>query len=396
MRAAAEQKVQKKVLDALRAVWPGPGERRVLAVSGGVDSMVLLEGMARLCKGAEDRSRLSVVHVNHGLRGEESEGDEALVAERAARLGIAFQSFRLEWENEQPTQNACRKKRDAIFSGLCTSDSDKVLLAHHLNDQAETVFFRLMRGTGARGLKGMLPASGYKLRPFLSLEKAVLVEVARAWNVKWREDRSNQDKETYERNWLRGLFPLIEARRPGFQNKLAALAEEARSWRVDSSGTLSLFPWADGLSFARPVGVVDAGLLSEQFRLNRQHSRAVEELLRKPSGRWEAEKARFTWSGGVLLVERGRRWESKTLAEDDGRFESHLGSWEFPSGTRLVEREERKHARKDFQALRVPVFFRDSLPLLRHKGRARVLMPARVPGILRYAPSDLARWWLSL
>jgi tRNA(Ile)-lysidine synthetase-like protein len=374
---------------------------KILAVSGGVDSMVLLEAMARVFPEPAERGRLLVAHVNHGLRGEESDGDERFVVARARVLGLRCRVFRLEWKNEKPSQERCRRRREEIFSGLRQGPNDRVYLAHHLNDQAETLMLRLIRGTGARGLAGMLPASGFKIRPFLSLEKEILRKAAAFWGMAWREDSSNQDGSHYDRNWLRRhIFPLIEERRPGFQGRLAALAEDARGWAAVAP--LAQFPYAEGIAFSRPGPKCSEAVLHETFGLPRLHCRELGKLLAKPSGTLEAKGARFCWSAGVLLVERGRKFEASLRALGSGlRLESSLGRWslEEGGGGELLPLELRRgeYVKKEFQALRVPVFFREAVPLLRRGGRPVALLPKRLAGRagIRFSPSPLARWWLN-
>lgn len=380
----------RQVLETLRKFWVqvAPEGRVFLAISGGVDSMVLLEGLHRL--GGE--KRLHVVHVNHSLRGEESDGDESMVRARAAALGIPFTVRALDWSREKPSQNRCRERREAIFRELCAAPSDRVWLAHHLNDQAETLFLRLLRGTGARGLRGMLPVNGIKVRPFLTLEKATLLAAAAEWGVPWREDSSNRSTR-YERNWVREIFSLVETRRPGFQGKLAALAEEARGWELASGHGLSVFPSEPGIQFARVFAEPSTKALAEGFSLSRRHAEALARLLGKSSGILQAERAQFTWSAGVLLCERGARFRAGL---DEG-CAGPLGHWELPADWRVLPRGGESQ-KKEFQSLRVPRFFRAAIPVVARAGRPVALLPkrlAQMPGV-KFTPSPLAAWWLGL
>lgn len=380
------------VQQALARAWEAlpAGGSAVLAVSGGVDSMVLLEAARRLAAEKLETSRLLVAHVNHRLRGAESDADEALVREYCEAHGLTFRPVRLTWEEEKPSQAACRRKREAFFRSLLTRDEDRVLYAHHADDQAETVLFRLIRGTGARGLKGMLPAHGLKLRPFLELPKEALVRAARDWRLTWREDSSNAST-AYDRNWIRlELIPLIEARRPGFREKLAALAAEARAWKAPAS-SLDLFPYAEGVSFTRVGEKVSSAELSEAFRLGRRHAGELRGLLAKSAGRAEAEGVRFTWSAGILLAERGEVFVPEATVTGD-HFSSCLGDWEL-GGLRLSLRRG-DSVKKEFQRHRVPVFFRGAIPLAEVSGKARLVLPSEHSGAA-CTPSALARWWLS-
>lgn len=369
------------------------GGRAVLAVSGGVDSMVLLEAAAALAGKNFESSRLTVAHVNHGLRGAESQADERLVRARARKLGLAFECLRLTW-NTKASQNACRLKREAFLASLAPGSGDRILYAHHLNDQAETVLFRLIRGTGLRGLRGILPASGKKLRPFLGLEKAVLLAWARERKLTWREDSSNASSR-YERNWIRNvLLPQIEERRPGAQEKLAALAAEAREAKAPPPA-LDLFRLRQGITFLRPLPsrAPAAGHLSEVFGLSRKHAADLEALLRKPSGECQCKGVRFTWSAGILLAERGVRFADSSRREGE-KLESCLGVWTLPPEARLVPLLGYRE-KKRLKSLKVPSFFRESVPVgLDPAGRCQPMLPGRLTRV-HFEPSPLARWWLA-
>jgi tRNA(Ile)-lysidine synthase len=360
--------------------------------------MVLLEGVSRLLPDPALRARLLVLHVNHGLRGAESDGDEALVLRRAAALGLTARAERLEWGGASPSQDACRRKRDALFRGAASRPGDRVWLAHHRDDQAETVFLRLLRGTGARGLKGMLAVNGIKVRPFLALEKGALLAAAEAWGVPWREDSSNRSA-AYDRNWLRGIFVLLEERRPGFRGRLAALAGEAQGWRFPPED-LSRFSVEGGIEFARPRVVPASATLASAYALPRRHALALRDLLGKPSGSLHAEGAKFTWSGGVLLREAGASFRCEWRRAGEAELAGTLGAWRVGEGV-LAPGEGRGEAlKKEFQALRVPRFFRAGVPLVQEGGRPVALLPRRLAGALArreglaYVPSPLAAWWL--
>jgi tRNA(Ile)-lysidine synthetase-like protein len=394
VKEAGKRAAEHAVLACLRKqfVKHSSQGRVILAVSGGVDSMALLEAASRV---APDLARVLVAHVNHNLRGEASRGDAAFVRERALAHGLAFTEICLEWNGEVASQSSCRKRRDAFFLSLLSHPSDRVWLAHHLNDQAETVFFRLLRGSGARGLRGMLPESGFKVRPFLALEKRTLVAAVDSFGGAWREDASNQDREAYERNWLRGFFPVLEERRPRFQQKLAALALEAQGWELPRA-RFDTFEVAGGISLYRLSGAVPATrALAEEFKLGRMHAMRLSDLLQKGSGEWHAEGVRFTWSAGVLLCERAATRLQVFVSLSEGAAEGSLGAWKLPQGAQFLELktgagETRK---KEFQALCVPRFFRGGVPLVEWKGRTRALLPARFPA-LAFEPSALGAWWL--
>lgn len=192
-----------------------PEEGAVLVgVSGGVDSMVLLDVLVPLYG-----SRLVLCHVNHGLRGEASDGDEEFVRREAARREVCFVSGRGD-----VNERACREKisvelaarefRYECFSAWGEETGAKVLfLAHHANDQAETVLFNLCRGSaGLAGVRAVSDRAGLTLlRPLLGVSRAAIVSYALARGLSWREDATN-DQPVAARNRIRAeVIPVLES-----------------------------------------------------------------------------------------------------------------------------------------------------------------------------------------
>jgi tRNA(Ile)-lysidine synthase len=221
------QRVVTCVEKALLERGAGPGERAVVAVSGGADSMVLLDALARL----QPRLglRLHVVHVHHGLRGKAADLDAAFVVGEAARRGLGVTVGRLD-PAERPRGTSIQVwARDGRYRCL-EAVRDRVnagwiLTAHTLNDQAETVLLNLLRGTGARGLAGIPQTRDRILRPLLdvSRDEVEIYRVAR--RVAFREDASNAS-EAYRRNRIRHrLLPLlVKEYNPRIVRSLATLA----------------------------------------------------------------------------------------------------------------------------------------------------------------------------
>ncbi|MDH4472864.1 MAG: tRNA lysidine(34) synthetase TilS [Fluviicola sp.] len=187
------------VIEALRKVdWTG--KHILVACSGGVDSMVLLHGLLEL------GFKPDVLHVNYGLRGADSDSDEQLVDRVARANGLNLQVFHCPVElTKQPginLQDAARAFRRMHFQQwTAQSPNHVVVLAHHANDQVETFFLQLYRGSGTFGLGGMHSERGQLIRPFLEIEKADLINYATEKGVQWREDKSNATS-----NYLRNLF----------------------------------------------------------------------------------------------------------------------------------------------------------------------------------------------
>ena len=204
-----------------------PGQRVLVAVSGGVDSMVLLHALHALA--ARHRWRLVVAHFNHRLRGRSSEADERLVCRTAERLRLPSVSESADvgtFARKQgiSVEMAARQLRhDFLARTARTRRCRVVALAHHGNDQVELFFLRLLRGAGAEGLAGMdwsspSPAAARLrlVRPFLDRTKRELLEVARAEKVPFREDASNASSDMLRNRLRHELLPLLRRRyQPG-------------------------------------------------------------------------------------------------------------------------------------------------------------------------------------
>lgn len=193
--------------------WLARGARAIVAVSGGVDSMVLLHLLHTLAPG--HRWRLVVAHLNHQLRGRAADADERFVRNTASQLGLPFVSAREDVKafaaaEQISIEMAARRLRHAFLATTAKEYKARyVILAHHADDQVELFFLRLMRGAGAQGLGGMQVSSVsptakdvYLLRPLLALSKSELLDYARAKKIKFREDATNQSADIL-RNRLR-------------------------------------------------------------------------------------------------------------------------------------------------------------------------------------------------
>ena len=229
-------------LDALRHAVRDlqlEGQHVLIAASGGVDSTVLLEGMNQIAEA--EGLKISVAPVNHGLRGAESDGDEVAVSRRAAGLGLRFSSSRVDphrlreggSKRARPTlQEAARMCRYAALEEIARAHgADCIATAHNLDDQAETVLMRLLRGASPSALGGIPERSsdGTVVRPLLAVSRAEIEAFARDQGLEWREDASNAS-DAYTRNrlrhhWIPGLATEFN---PQLLRSLARLAESQR------------------------------------------------------------------------------------------------------------------------------------------------------------------------
>ena len=185
-------------------------DRVLLAVSGGLDSMAMLHLFS------QSDIPFAVAHGNFGLRGAESDGDEAFVKDCAKTLGVPFFLRKFETKcyakaQKCSIQMAARELRYAWFEELCLHENyQKVATAHHLNDSLETVLLNLAKGTSISGMRGILPVRGRIIRPMLDFSRAELEQMMKAAGLAWREDSSNKDTY-YQRNLIRArvVAPLM-------------------------------------------------------------------------------------------------------------------------------------------------------------------------------------------
>lgn len=210
----------------------------LVAVSGGVDSMALLAGLHELSQ--QYALNLTIAHVNHGLRGAESDADQALVVARAAELALPIDVAAVEPRSltqggssrARPTlQEAGRTLRYAALRRAADEHgAQHIATAHHLDDQAETVLLRLFRGSGPDGLGGIPERSrdGVLVRPLLEVSRAEIERFAADRRLIWREDASNRSP-AYARNRLREHLPeLAERFNPQILRAIGDLAEALR------------------------------------------------------------------------------------------------------------------------------------------------------------------------
>jgi tRNA(Ile)-lysidine synthase len=221
-----------------------PKDKLLLAVSGGLDSVVLCE----LCKQAG--YDFTIAHCNFQLRGEESERDENFVKDLGKKYGVEvlvkkFDTQKYADENKLSIQVAARELRYTWFNQLLAKIKNDfnpeasnspfrgpggvvLLTAHHANDNIETLLMNFFKGTGINGLHGILPKQGHIIRPLLFAKKEELSEFAKADNLNFVEDSSNAS-DKYTRNYFRNqLIPDLQKVFPQVENNLLNNVERFR------------------------------------------------------------------------------------------------------------------------------------------------------------------------
>jgi tRNA(Ile)-lysidine synthase len=312
--------------------------RLLLAVSGGRDSMVLLDLVSR-CLPALELTGV-VGHVNHGLRGAEADGDERHTRAAAAAAGMEFRTRRVDPEalrvgtssRERPTlEEAARDlRRQALLEMASETGCDWIATAHHAGDQAETLLLRMLRGTGPDGLAGMSPRSvdGRWRKPLLGVLPNEIAAWAEAMGIHWVEDASNEDRRfarnrlrldwipslsaTFNPQLLRTLSNLAEAGRQD-REWIEGLVDEAVKERIEfgPSGIRFAIDGWDSLpeALARRMvlrGMVEVGLARD---ITRTHLERVLEFLRR--GRRAGRDKILELPGGISVRRVGNYFELK-------------------------------------------------------------------------------------
>ncbi len=330
------------------------GDRLLVAVSGGADSVALLHLLSRLAPGYP--FELVVAHLDHRLR-PESATDAEFVARLCGDLGVpltvgeedvAGNAVRLGIGLE----DAGRRARRAFLEGAAREQGCRaILLGHHADDQAETVLFRLLRGSGVSGLAAMQPQCGPYLRPLLSFRREELREYLRRNRLSWCEDASNSDP-AFSRNRIRHqLLPALAEYNPQIVDALIRLSRQAADeeiyWEGVSGAFLGRFGRQSEDGFEVPV--------EELVRLDRaERRRALRAFLARARGSLAGIEAEHIDRIDALLVANrpqadldlpgmwvGRRYgRLLAAAERPGKIDFEIeipgpGEYLLPTGERL-------------------------------------------------------------
>ena len=332
------------------------GDRVLVAVSGGPDSVALLRVLQLL--EPEFGLSLRVLHINHGLRGEESDREERFVADLAERLGIPAESVRisladLAGSGQGSLQQVGREVRYQLLQQAAERwRCSRIGLGHHADDQAETILEHLLRGSGREGLTGMPYRRGPIVRPLLDVTRREIEAFLQRQQLEFCVDSSNL-KPVYRRNRLRlELIPLLKREyNPGLVeglNRMAALLRDEEELLEELAGRAAS---GMGVVFDRDrVRIPVAELLRQPVALQRRIlRRALQRLAGQPGGVYYEQVARLRElaanpaSGRVAHLAgdlQGRR-EYQWLVLEHRRRADREGYWEhplqIPGRTRLPE-----------------------------------------------------------
>lgn len=258
--------IEQQFTKALRQAESGTDIRRwVIGLSGGLDSMVLLALAARILP----TDQIVVLHVDHQLQIHSSQWRD-FCQRQAQQRNLSYHSVSVNVDASASLERAARDARYQAFEEFL-GVGDCLLLAHHSNDQAETMLYRLLRGAGLRGLSG-IPltrpvGAGQLLRPLLQQSRAELQNWADQNHLDWIDDPSNLDP-TFDRNFLRHqVMPLLESRWPGFVGRWQSTAE----YMSDADQLLDELAAIDLSHIASQFAALDLNLLSE-LSLSRQRN----------------------------------------------------------------------------------------------------------------------------
>ena len=226
-----------------------------VAVSGGVDSMVMLDVLVK------EKKNVVVINVEHGIRGDASVSDSEFVAGYCKERGIKCLTYAVDApqyarENNVSIELAARTLRYEIFDKLLKEKTvDEINLAHHLNDQVETMLMRIFRGTGIRGLRGIVDREGYR-HPLIGYTKQEIIDYAVDNGIPYREDATNLETR-YTRNYIRHeICPQIKARFPHYERamlRLSRLADEVEDYML----SVCVPPTVSGFETSLPIAALE-------------------------------------------------------------------------------------------------------------------------------------------
>lgn len=223
--------------------WPGKAEVIVVAISGGPDSVTLADLLSALSKEAHRDWKLHLAHMNHQLRGDDSEQDEVFVRELAKTRGwdLTVERVRFQLPTGASLEEAARNARYSFFEEVARTAGSRIIsTAHHADDNVETILQRILRGTGLRGLAGIPATRPLRIsspirviRPLLNMRRGDLVAYLDAQGLNYRKDATNEQTEQTRNRIRNELLPTLEATyNPAVGEAIIRLAHQT-SWVLE-------------------------------------------------------------------------------------------------------------------------------------------------------------------
>jgi len=306
----------------------------LLAVSGGLDSVVLTDLVSRA------GFQFSIAHCNFQLRGEESERDEAFVRSLGGRYSVEvlvkkFDTLNVAEENKLGIQEAARQLRYSWFEELLNRQPSTVnrrlLTAHHADDNVETVLFNIFRGTGISGLHGILPHQGNIVRPLLFAKREEILQYAKENQLQWVEDSSNESTK-YTRNYIRHeVLPMLKQIFPSITDNISsgierwkegeALYNQAiathRKKLCETKGNEIHIPVLK-LKKATPIKTITFEIIKE-FGFSSAQTDDVLALLESESGKYVASSThRIIRNRDWLIIASNKSTEANNILIEEG------------------------------------------------------------------------------
>ena len=270
----------------------------LLAVSGGLDSMVLCALLHEL------QLPIKILHVNYGLRGTESDADQVFVRAYCQKHHIKLEVLEVGLKNQLVInklnlQAEARRIRYAFFKELQAQTPNSLLCtAHQADDQIETFWLQLARGAGLKGLAGMARQSENLLRPMLNLSRSEVLALAKEMKVTWREDSSNASLK-YRRNlWRHEFLPYLNTKSPGLNQEIA-LIQKVFTREIEGQEAL-LKQAIRNFNINQSISLVELAQLSAyQFIELFKNSGVPTHVIRRISDLFQAENGKYlSWTDG--------------------------------------------------------------------------------------------------
>jgi tRNA(Ile)-lysidine synthase len=355
----------------------------LVAVSGGLDSMALCALLLEL------QLPIQILHVNYGLRGEESEADQAFVTAYCQKHQIKLEVHEVGLKNQLANnklnlQAEARRIRYAFFKEVqAQTPNSLICTAHQADDQIETFWLQLARGAGLKGLAGMARQNEHLLRPLLNLTRSEVLKLAKEMNVTWREDSSNATLK-YRRNlWRHELLPYLNTKVPGLNQEIA-LIQKVFSREIDLQQE-QLKQAFQKFKIEKSISLHELTQLStyqfvELFKL----TGVPTHVIRRISDLFQAENGKYlSWkdaknNASYFLVKHKQQITFFTQQQPEWRYTLHPAS--------LKETKEEQNNLIDLAQINGHPYFRqvqmgDSIRISGMKGSKKVLQVLKEAGV---------------